>query len=262
MGLYLPGRAPIYASMHEAFQIITARRDIPLFIFGDHASRRIPEDYDNLGLSGDDLTRHIAWDIGTDVVVKALCENFGCAGQLANISRLLIDLNRDTRMPCLIPVESDGTLIPGNRAVDATQKQERIDRFHTPYHAALNAALDEIGSGLAVSIHSFTPQLDLGELREIEIGLLVKHDEKSAELFRAELAKNEPEWRVKINEPYSAHVLNYTVDTDVSSRNMPHLAIEINQAMIDTDEKAKSIGDKLAISLRSVVEQIKLSAAA
>ena len=240
----------------KAFEAIPARQPIPMFIFGDHASRHIPAEYDNLGLSGDDLTRHIAWDIGTDVVVRTLCEYFGCAGQLANFSRLVIDPNRDVRMPCLIPVESDGTLIPGNRAVDEDHRQTRIERFHTPYHTAINQSLDEMGRGLAVSIHSFTPKLDMGHERELEIGLLVKHDEESADILMQSMSDMTPEWRVKINEPYSAHILNYTIDTDVASRNLPHLAIEINQGMIDTDEKARAVALKLAPTLKPVLEAL------
>ncbi|NNE56509.1 MAG: hypothetical protein HKN36_00215 [Hellea sp.] len=239
--------------MHPAYISIPAQRDIPLLIFGDHASHRIPDEYDNLGLSGDDLTRHIAWDIGTDVVVKTLCKEFGCAGQLANISRLLIDINRDHRYPCLIPVESDGTLIPGNRALDQSQKDDRIAKYHTPYHEALDTELDKMGRGLAISVHSFTPKMDMGDNRELEFGLLVKHDELSADMFMEALAEMEPGWRVMVNEPYSAHVLNYTVDTSIASRELPHLAIEINQAMIDTDDKAKKIAQRMAKALTPVV---------
>lgn len=239
--------------MHEAYIQIPAQREISLFIFGDHASKRIPDEYDNLGLSGDDLTRHIAWDIGTDVVVETLCDEFGCAGQLANISRLLIDLNRDVEYFSLIPSASDGTPIPGNEAISETEKQDRIERFHTPYHQALDGSLDQVVGGLAISVHSFTPRMDGGDARDLEIGLLVKHDELSANLFIETLTEKEPEWRVKINEPYSAHILNYTVDTSIASRGMPHLAIEINQAMIDSDDKARAVARRLAKALVPVV---------
>jgi len=47
---------------------IKATKDTPFFVFGDHASKHIPAEYNNLGLSGDDLTRHIAWDIGTETI--------------------------------------------------------------------------------------------------------------------------------------------------------------------------------------------------
>jgi len=160
---------------------IKATKDTPLFIFGDHASKYIPEEYDNLGLHGDDLTRHIAWDIGTETIVRHLCEYFGCGGQVAGVSRLVIDLNRDLDMPGLIPVVSDGTLIPGNEKLSDTERQDRIERFYNPYHAAIGTQLDELDDPLAISIHSFTAKPDLGDYRLLDIGLLVKHDEDSAE---------------------------------------------------------------------------------
>ena len=244
--------------MHSSFDTIPARRDVPLFIFGDHASAHIPAEYDNLGLSGEDLTRHIAWDIGTDVIVRDLIAHFGCGGQIATISRLVIDLNRDTRMPCLIPVESDGTYIPGNHAVSLDERNNRIERFHIPYHAALDARLAELNDPLVVSVHSFTPKPDLGEMRHIDIGLLVKHDEPSARAFEMELKRIHPEWRIGINEPYSAHILNHTIDTNVAGKGFRHLAIEVNQGLIDTDAKAAVIATKLAECLDPMLSEIPI----
>ena len=73
--------------MSDPFHIIPSTSDVPLFLFGDHASRHIPERYADLGLSGDDLTRHIAWDIGTEAVIRGLCDRFGCGGIVAGFSR-------------------------------------------------------------------------------------------------------------------------------------------------------------------------------
>ncbi len=239
--------------MSEAYSQISATRDIPVFIFGDHASRHIPGDFDNLGLIGDDLTRHIAWDIGTDVLVRDLAVHFGCGAQIAGVSRLVIDLNRDTRMTSSIPVESDGTLIPGNRGVTPEDRQARIDRFHVPYHAALARSIDALDDPLIISVHSFTPKPDLGDVREVDIGLLVKHDEPSAFAFQAEIARRFPNYRVGINEPYSAHILNYTIDTAVAAKQLRHLAIEVNQALIDTPKKASDMAKQLAVCLEPIL---------
>lgn len=238
--------------METAFETISAARDIKLFVFGDHASRHIPEELDNLGLSGDDLTRHIAWDIGTDVIVRYLCEHFGCAGQIASVSRLVIDLNRDTDMPSSIPVDSDGTIIPGNRNISPAERQTRIETYHRPYHAALSDRLDSYDDPLVISMHSFTDKPTLGDLRHVDIGLLVKHDEASADrLFHR--IKEQGEFNVAINEPYSAHVLNYTIDTAVAARGLRHLAIEIKQSHIDTDEKALRMAKILAERLEPLI---------
>lgn len=235
--------------MSNPYHIIPAASETPLFIFGDHASRHIPDRYDNLGLSGDDLTRHIAWDIGTEAVIRGLCDRFKCGGVVAGFSRLLIDPNRSKRMASLIPESSDGTVIPGNQAVTAEDRKERIETLYSRYHAAITAQLSKASSPLTVSVHSFTPKPSLGDQRTLDIGLLVKHDEGTAQAFKDALYRLAPKLSVGINEPYSAHDLNHTIDLHVAPRALPHLAIEIRQDHIRLDQGVaryvKLLGDAL-----------------
>lgn len=235
--------------MSDPFHIIPAKSDVALFLFGDHASRHIPERYADLGLAGDDLTRHIAWDIGTEAVIRGLCARFGCGGIVAGFSRLLIDPNRSKRMECLIPKESDGTLIPGNQNIDAGMRQDRIDTLYQPYHEALSEQLNAQNSPLTISVHSFTPKPHTGGRRRVDLGLLIKHDEASADRFKVLINQLARELTVGMNEPYSAMDLNYTVDRHVAPRALPHLAIEIRQDHIDTPAGVtrfvKLIGDAL-----------------
>lgn len=243
--------------MSEAYTKISAKKNVPLFVFGDHASCHIPEKYNNLGLTGNDLNRHIAWDIGTDEVVRGLCDEFGCAGQIAGVSRLMIDLNRDLTLKSLIPEVTDKTIVPGNTNLSDKEWQSRVDSYYTPYHEAMGRALDTMGFGMAISIHSFTPQLVGQKPRELEIGLLFKVDEVSAEMFTASLKKVRPDWRIAYNEPYSAFDLNHTVDDNVSSRGLPHLSIEVNQALIDSDAKSRKVAKILAEALRPLVAKLQ-----
>lgn len=235
--------------MSSSFHIIPASSDTPLFLFGDHASRHIPDRYDNLGLSGDDLTRHIAWDIGTEAVIRGLCERFKCGAVIAGFSRLLIDPNRSKRMESLIPESSDGTLIPGNQNVDPATRAERIETLYDPYHAALSQALNALSSPLTISVHSFTPKPDLGDQRSLDLGLLVKHDEGTAQAFKDAIYRLAPKLSVGMNEPYSAYDLNHTIDFHVAPRALPHLAIEIRQDHISHNEGVtryvKLLGDAL-----------------
>jgi len=177
--------------MTDPFHLIASTSDTPLFLFGDHASRHIPDRYENLGLSGEDLTRHIAWDIGSEDVLRGICARFGCGGMVAGFSRLLIDPNRS--------------------------KNERIETLYNPYHAALSAQLNAAqASSLIVSLHSFTPKPDLGEKRSLDMGLLVKHDEATAQDFKDAIYRLAPKLSVGINEPYSAYDLNPFVIRKVS----------------------------------------------
>jgi len=240
--------------MSKSYEFIPAVKDSHLFIFGDHASKSIPEAYDNLGLSGDDLTRHIAWDIGTEAVIRRLCERFGCAGQLAGVSRLVVDLNRDVTSPSIIPEVSDETIIPGNTALSLTEKNARIDQYHTPYHQALSDNIQALGAPFILSIHSFTPKPRRGDARQTDIGLLVKDDEQSAAQLHDSFLASVHDFNLGINEPYSAHDLNYTIDRHAAPRGLRHLAIEIRQDHIDTNAKAEKIADIFAERLASVIE--------
>ncbi|MGB0906123.1 MAG: N-formylglutamate amidohydrolase [Maricaulaceae bacterium] len=242
-------------SHFTSHETIAAETDTPLFIFGDHASKFIPPAFDNLGLSGEDLTRHIAWDIGTDFIIRKLCETFECGAQIASVSRLVIDMNRDPDAAGLIPPQSDGSLIPANQNLSADDARNRCDTYYTPYHAALGTQLKQVSSDLdnplIISLHSFTPHPLTGEERETDIGLLVKHDFETAERFVASFEGTG--LSVKINKPYSAYELNHTVDMHVAPLGLRHLAIEIRQDHIDTDETAAAMADLLTQHIRPLL---------
>lgn len=234
--------------MLTAFHTVPASSETPLLIFGDHASRVIPPRYDNLGLSGDDLTRHIAHDIGTEMVIRTLCARFGAAGHICGFSRLLIDANRDPNAPGLIPQNSDGTLIPGNQNLTEMERAVRIAEFYTPYHGGLAKAVEGLkrahADPLIISVHSFTPMpLTSDTARPMDLALLVKEDTDTADKFIAGAAKHLPAFDTRINEPYSAYDLNYTID--VHAAGSRHLAIEIRQDHIGDDEKARAIAAKI-----------------
>ena len=240
--------------MKQNFQAIEALRNTPLFIFGDHASRYIPEKYCNLGLPNEDLDRHIAWDIGTETVVKELCKTFGCSGQIAEVSRLVIDLNRHLTSPSLIPIKSDGTVIKRNMDLSELERKERIDNFYKPYHAGINDSLGKLENPLVISIHSFTKKPRLGHLRTVDMGLLVKHDEQTAKRFQNQLSLYGAHLNLGINEPYSAYDLNHTIDENVSPRSLRHLAIEIRQDHVDTNDKAVMMAGILAKCIKPIID--------
>ena len=239
--------------MRKAYHIIPAKSDIPLFIFGDHASNHIPSRYNNLGLGGDDLTRHIAWDIGSQVVIETLCEQFGCAGQVASVSRLVIDLNREPERDTLIPLVSDGSVITGNQNLTEAERAKRVSQYYAPYHAALSDKLDSLTNPFVLSVHSFTPQVRGQAPRPVDIGLLVRHDEGSAAAFKTGMDAAY-DYDVRFNEPYSAYDLNYTVDHHLAPRGLRHLAIEIRQDHVETDAKARHVARQLATVIKPLIE--------
>ncbi|MCM8731350.1 N-formylglutamate amidohydrolase [Hephaestia sp. GCM10023244] len=201
--------------------------DADILLLCDHASNVVPEGI-TLGIAPDLLDLHIAVDIGAEPLTRALAERLDAPAILATVSRLVIDLHREPDHPALIPTASDGHAIPGNRAAD---RDERIDRFHRPYHEALARLIDARAPRLLASIHSFTPQLEQGGApRHWEAGILYNADDRAArvaiDLLRAR--------RLEIgdNEPYSGKLLNATLNRHGEARGLPYLAIEVRNDLI------------------------------
>ena len=96
-----------------AWRTTQGAENSPFLLIADHASNRVPDDID-LGIAPELLTDHIAIDRGVAELGRALCAALNCPGIFANISRLVVDLNREEDAPHIIPHESDGHSIPGN----------------------------------------------------------------------------------------------------------------------------------------------------
>ncbi|PKP67499.1 MAG: N-formylglutamate amidohydrolase, partial [Alphaproteobacteria bacterium HGW-Alphaproteobacteria-5] len=164
-----------------------------LVLVCEHASNRIPEPYQRLGLSESDLLRHIAWDMGALEVAQACAERLDTPLISATYSRLLIDLNRPLDADDSIAVHSEDTAIPGNRALTASERCLRQDAIYHPFHDALERLIDaRLARGQAttlLSMHSFTPSYH-GIARPWHIGVLAEHDRRLADdllqVFRAD----------------------------------------------------------------------------
>ena len=195
----------------------------------DHASNAIPEETP-LGVSSRLLDLHIAVDIGVEGVVQRLADSHHFPAHLATLSRLVIDLHREEDHPNLIPETSDGHLIPGNIGADV---ERRLERYHRPYHKALDAWLKGLEPDLILSIHSFTPQLETSaDARPWDVALLYNDDDRAARhaiRFFAELGLN-----VGDNEPYSGRDLNATMNRHAEAHGRYYCAIEIRQDLIAT----------------------------
>ena len=244
-------------SSHPPYVILPAQTDCSVFCFCDHATNHIPQQFNQLGLSELDLSRHIAWDIGAETLTRQLCKTYGSAGLLARFSRLLIDANRDETSDALIPAVSDGTPIPGNQNLTDAGRDERIANFYEPYHQALEQQLDILERSavvpLIISIHSIMPKPNVGDERQLDIGLLWKVDEDKAIRVKAEIERVHP-YKIGLNEPYSALKLNHTMDRHVVLRGFRHITLEIRQDLIDTEAKALHVAEHLSDALRHFIK--------
>jgi len=177
-----------------------------LLLFYDHARNAVPPEIRDLGLPADEMNRHIAWDVGARGVTLGLAARLGAGAILSTYSRLVIDPNWGEDDPTLVMRISDGTIIPGNRHIDAAEIERRKQAYHRPYHAAIREALTEIPEAgqtpVLVSIHSFTPQFKGREWRSWHVGLLWDKDDR---LLRPLLARLRADGDLVVgsNEPYN-----------------------------------------------------------
>jgi predicted N-formylglutamate amidohydrolase len=93
----------------------------PVVLVCEHASNYLPTRYRGLGLPKQELSRHIAWDIGAAELTRHLATRLGAIAFLAGASRLLVDCNRPLDSPTLIPEISE-IPIPGNRNIDDSER--------------------------------------------------------------------------------------------------------------------------------------------
>ncbi len=189
----------------------------------DHASNHVPPDIE-LGIDPALLETHIAWDIGAAALASAL----GFDAHIAAISRLVIDLNREEDSAGLIPLESDGVVIPGNPG----DRAARIERFYRPYHDALAARIARERPQLLVSVHSFTPQLETrpDEARPWEVGVLYNRDDRAA---RIAIPLLEAAGIITGDQlPYSGVQLNATMNRHGEGTGTPYLGLEVRQDLI------------------------------
>lgn len=252
----------IAAADTETYEIVAGRAGAGLVLICDHAGNAFPPGYGTLGLPASELDRHIAYDIGAAAVTRRLAAALDCPAVLSRYSRLLIDLNRGDDDPTLIMRISDGAIVPGNRHLDAGEREARIARYYRPYHAAVDAVLDEclaVHPPALLSLHSFTP-VWRGEPRRWHAAVLWDIDGRMARPLLEALGA-EPGFVIGDNEPYAGHLVGDTMWQHGTERGLPHGLIEIRQDLIADERGQAEWSDRLARIMRDLARHPDLDLA-
>ncbi|MFZ4806686.1 MAG: N-formylglutamate amidohydrolase [Hyphomicrobiaceae bacterium] len=218
----------------DCYTVLSGRANGGLLVLCDHASNAFPPGYGTLGLPAEQLARHIAYDIGAAGVTRALSAQLGVPAVLTHYSRLLIDPNRGMDDPTLIMRLSDGAIVPGNRHLDAAEREKRIRLYYTPYHQAIDRVIDRALAVSAVpallSIHSFT-EMWKGVPRPWHAAVLWDRDPRLARPLIAAL-EAEGDLVVGDNEPYHGRLEGDCMWQHGTGRGLAHAIIEIRQDLI------------------------------
>ncbi|MFX0546308.1 N-formylglutamate amidohydrolase [Roseovarius sp. S1116L3] len=225
----------------------------------DHASNEVPDFVNGgcLGVSADDMARHIAYDPGAEGVSRALAAALDGPAVLSRFSRLVIDPNRGEEDPTLIMQLYDGTIIPGNRGISDIDADERLRRCHRPYHEAIMRSAAPRRAPVMVSIHSFTPQLRGRPPRPWQIGVLYSTDARLAHRLLARL-RAEPDLSVGDNQPYTGHLPGDTIARHGIERGRPNVLIELRNDLIETEAQQRAWAARLAPILSETLAEAGL----
>ena len=249
-----PKALTVTAREEESYCVLPGRADRGLLLLCDHASNAMPAEYGTLGLPEDQLRRHIAYDIGVAPIVRALSAALGAPAVMTRYSRLLIDPNRGRDDPTLIMRLSDGAVIPGNKRLDAAEREKRARRFYDPYHAAISAIIDQcLAAGAPpalLSIHSFTESWK-DFTRPWHVGVLWSDDARLAKPLLDEFHAD-ADLIVGDNEPYSGHLEGDCLWQHGRNRGLPNAIVEVRQDLI-RDEKGQEAWTQ---RLHRIVEKI------
>lgn len=230
-----------------AFELINANGCSSVLLVCDHASNRVPQSLNQLGLEAAQLNSHIAWDPGAAQVAREMSVVLDAPLFVSNYSRLVIDCNRPPGRNDSIPAQSAGIVIPANANISAADALLRYQALFEPYQSAIGKFLDDRLPEIErlISVHSFAPELH-GNKRPWWVGVCYRLDVDLAKHLRIALS-NSIDGQVGDNRPYRIETdVDYTVPVQGESRGISSIMLEIRQDKIRTSALAIEWGKTLA----------------
>lgn len=220
----------------------------PVLLVCEHASNTLPVQFGDLGLPGEALASHIAWDPGALSVARGISQGLDATLVYQRFSRLIYDCNRPPSSPGAMPEKSEIYAIPGNKDLTAEERLARTDALYVPFHDAVRGLIrDRRARGqdsVIVTIHSFTP-IYHGRERAVELGIL--HDEDSRLADRMlDAAAEAPLYRTERNQPYGPEDgVTHTLILHGLSNGLRNVMIEVRNDLISDDVGQGVVADYL-----------------
>lgn len=239
----------------KAFEITGEDRPGRWLVTCDHASNRVPREVagGDLGVAAEDMARHIAWDVGAKGLAEALGLLLDSPVVSSTFSRLVIDPNRGEEDPTLVMKLYDGTIIPGNRHVDAAEVERRLQMLHRPYHEAVARLAARRADTVILAIHSFTPCLRGRPPRPWHVGVLYSDDDDRLSARLIERLRAEPDLCVGDNEPYAGALPGDAIDRHALRTGRHNTLIEVRNDLIAEPAHQVAWAARLAPVLEEVL---------
>jgi predicted N-formylglutamate amidohydrolase len=205
-----------------------------LLLICEHASRRLPLAYGNLGLPDEVLQAHVSWDPGALAVSQLLSKSLDATLIYQNYSRLIYDCNRPPEAAGAMPEKSEIFDIAANQNLSAHERYARTSNLYIPFHDAIDAIISnrrrQNRSVVVATMHSFTP-VYFGQKRDVEIGIL--HDDDSRLADRMLAKGSHAKWRVERNQPYGPQDgVTHTLRLHALPSKLENVMIEIRNDLV------------------------------
>ncbi|MDZ7841677.1 MAG: N-formylglutamate amidohydrolase [Gammaproteobacteria bacterium] len=202
----------------------------------EHAGKLLPERVAGLGLSSDDLERHIGYDIGAAGLARRLSKVLDATLVVQRYSRLVIDCNRPAGAKDLIPEISDSTRVPGNMDLSDAERRMRYEEIHQPFHTEIAHQIARKKSRAVIAVHSFNRTVDQ-EQRDFHVGLLFNRDSRFAQALRGPIAHEIGIQLVALNRPYAVEdESDETIPRHGEATGLLHVLLEVRNDRIRTEE--------------------------
>jgi len=245
------------------FAVVNADGHGRIVLVCEHASSRVPQHLNALGLSPAVLESHIGWDIGALGMARECSRLLDAPLIYATYSRLVLDLNRSADAPDSIVEASANTPIPGNIGLGAAERAQRQRAVYEPFHEALaaliraRAARDPLTA--VVTLHSFTP-VYLGKHRPWHIGILSDRDRRLADALLGDF-RAQPDICCGDNQPYSPRDgVYHTLERHAQSAGLPCVMIEVRDDGLSSPQGQAAWAQRLCRALRPALAQAQASA--
>jgi len=219
----------------------------------EHGGNQIPARWRHLFRGADEvLESHRGWDRGSLDVFRTLEPEIADAAFPAQLSRLLVDLNRSM---------GHRHLFSGyTRTLPAAEKQQILEQHYLPWRkAVVDQVQDWRKAGVTVihvSVHSFTPELN-GHRRNADIGLLYDPgrplERELSRRWRELLTELAPDIRVRMNYPYrgtadgftrslrTIHPAGYAgIELELNEGSIARHAARITAAVLDSMRRLRA----------------------
>jgi len=245
----------------DVVEVLNPQGDSPVLLICEHASPRIPEHLNGLGLSAQARESHAAWDPGALTVARLLSDALGAPLVAGGVSRLVYDCNRPPELQSAMPAQSELIEVPGNIGLSNAARQERVEQVYRPFCAAIEGLISQRRKhapiAAIVTVHSFTP-VYFGVRREVEIGILHDSDSRFADAVLSRAPTVAPRI-LRRNEPYGPEDdVTHSLKIHGVANGLHNVMIEIRNDLLTTPEDCATVAQELLHLLAPALAEVGL----